>query len=157
MMRDSALLSRRLLLAGLGAGAVGAAAAASPVLGLRSARGGSARPADSWWDRSFQSLESAGFAEWTALVGETFSVETPNGSHWLRIAAVTAFPASGSRPAGLGRSQAFSVAFEPVAGPPLPAADSLYRLVHRAYPPLPVHMGAPSGLGGKSRLISVFN
>jgi hypothetical protein len=156
MSRDSALLSRRLLLAGLGAGAVGAAAAAAPVLGLRAARGASARPA-SWWDRSFQSLESAGIAEWTAVVGETFGVETLNGSHWVRIAAVTAFPASCSRPAGLGRSQAFSVAFEPVAGPPLPAADGLYRLMHRAYPPLSVHMGAPSGFGGKTRLIAVFN
>lgn len=150
------MLSRRLLLVGLGAGAVGAAAAAAPVLGLRAARGASAPPA-SRWDLSFQSLQTAGLGEWTALVGETFSVETPNGSHWLRVAAVTAFPPTGSRPAGLGRSQAFSVAFEPVAGPPLPATDSLYRLVHRAFPPLSVHIGAPSGLGGKARLTAVFN
>ncbi len=156
MSRDSALLSRRLLLAGLGAGAVGAAAAAAPGLGLRGARGASARTA-SWWDRTFQSLEAAGLEEWTALVGETFSLETANGSHWLRIAAVTAFPAPGSRPAELGRSQAFSVAFEPVAGPPLPATDSLYRLVHRAFRPLPVYLGAPSSHASKMRLVAVFN
>jgi hypothetical protein len=156
MSRDSAFLSRRLLLVGLGAGAVGAAAAASPVLSLRAVRGASPRPA-SWWDRSFQSLQSAGLAEWSAVVGETFSAETLNGSHWLRIAAVTAFPGSGSRPAGLGRSQAFSVAFEPVAGSPLPSTDSLYQLVHRAHPALAVYMGAPFGLGGKTRLIAVFN
>ncbi|HEU0134500.1 MAG TPA: hypothetical protein VFR28_06725 [Allosphingosinicella sp.] len=90
------------------------------------------------------------------MVGETFNVATVNGSHLIRVAAVTAFPPSGSRPA-LGRSQAFSVQFEPVAGPPLPATDRLYRLAHRAYPTLPVYMGAPSSVGGKIRLIAVFN
>jgi hypothetical protein len=149
MLRNSALLSRRLLLAGLGAGA---AAAAAPALGLRLAGEVPGRRG-----RSFQPLQAAGLAEWSGAVGERFSVETVNGSHLLGIAAVAAFPGSGSRPAALGRSQAFSVAFELIAGPPLPAADRLYRLVHRTYPPLPIHMGAPSVLGRKTRLIAVFN
>lgn len=156
MPQDSALLSRRLLLAGLGAGAFGAAAAAAPVLGLRAATATAGRPA-SWWDRTFLSLQTAGLTEWSGVVGETFALNSPNGSHVLRIVSVTAFPRSGPRPAELGRSQAFSVVFELTAGPPLPATDGLYQLVHRSYPPLPIHMGAPVGLGRETRLVAVFN
>jgi hypothetical protein len=145
-----------MLLAGLGVGAVGAAAAAAPILSLRLA-GPSAGRTVSWWDRTFLSLQNAGLAEWTGVVGETFSVESANGSHMLRIVAVTAFPRSGSRPTSLGRSQAFSVAFESISGPALPATDRVYQLVHRSYPPLPIYMGAPSALGQKTRLAAVFN
>lgn len=156
MQRNSAFLSRRMLLAGLGVGAVGAAAAAAPVLSLRFAGNTPGRSA-SWWDRTFRSLQAAGLAEWSGVVGETFTLDSLNGSHMLRIAAVTAFPRSGSRPVALGRSQAFSVVFESIAGPPLPATDRLYQLVHRSYPPLPIYIGAPARLGQKSRLIAVFN
>jgi hypothetical protein len=160
MQRHSAFLSRRVLLAGLGAGAVGAVAAASPVLSLRlsgpASASGAGRPA-SWWDRTFLSLQSAGLAEWSGVVGEAFTLETLNGSHMLRIVAVTAFPRSGHRPTALARSQAFSVVFESIAGPPLPATDRVYQLVHRSYPPLPIYMAAPFKTGQKSRLIAVFN
>jgi hypothetical protein len=156
MNRDSVLMSRRLLLAGLGAGAVGAVAAVSPVLSLRPADGASAKP-ESWWDRTFLSLQAAGLAEWSMLVGEMFDLDGPNGPHRLRIAAVTAFPGSGPRPATLARSQAFSVVFESVEGAPLPPSDRLYQLVHSSYPPLPIYMGAPFALGRMSRLIAVFN
>jgi hypothetical protein len=156
MLRDSALLSRRVLLAGLGASAVGAATAAagSPILTLRPA---GSRRSDSWWDRTFQSLHSAGLEQWSGLVGETFALASPNGSHKLRIAAVTPFSGQGARPAALGRRQAFSVVFESVAGPDLPAADGVYQLAHRSHPPLPVYMGAPSAVGRKARLVAVFN
>lgn len=156
MLRDSAFLNRRMLLAGLGAGAVGAAAAASPIFTLRPAGTASGRAA-SWWDRTFVSLQAAGLAEWSGVVGETFALDGPNGSHMLRIVAVTAFPRSGRRPVELARSQAFSVVFESLAGPPLPAADRLCQLVHRSYPPLPIYMGAPFRLGLKTRLVAVFN
>lgn len=139
-----------MLLAGLGVGAVGAAAAAAPLLSLRLVD--SARPA-SWWDRTFVSLQAAGLAEWSGAIGETFTL----GTNTLRVVAVTAFPKSGSRPSTLGRSQAFSVAFESVAGPPLPATDRMYQLVHPSYPPLPIYMGAPAQVAQKSRLIAVFN
>jgi hypothetical protein len=156
--RDSALLSRRLLLAGLGAGAVGAVAAAAPVLNLRlsGASAGAARSA-SWWDRTFMSLHSAGLSEWSGLIGETFALESPNGSHMLRIAAVTAFPRSGQRPAELARSQAFSVVFESMGGAALPPTDRLYQLAHSTFPALPLYMGAPTRLGQKTQLIAVFN
>jgi hypothetical protein len=153
MLGESAFLDRRTLLAGLG---IGAAAAATPGFARGLAADAQAGPA-SWLGATFSSLQAAGLSEWRAAVGETFAVKSPNGSHELRVVAVTAFPESGSRPATLGRSQAFSVVFEAIAGPPLPATDSLYRLVHRAYPPLPVYMGAPSGLGPSSSLIAVFN
>ena len=143
-----------MLLAGLGAGAVGVAATASPILSLRLAPSG--RPA-SWWDRTFQSLKAAGLAEWKGVVGETFNLATPNGSHLLKVVAVSAFPASGSRPRTLGRSQAFSVVFESVGGAPLPGGDRLYELVHRSYPSLPIAMSAPTVLGQKTRLAAVFN
>ena len=152
MARESAYLNRRMLLAGLGAGAVGAAASAAPILGLRVVSGDSSRPA-SWWDRTFLSLQSAGLAEWSAVVGESFAL----GTNVLKVVAVTAFPRSGSRPATLGRSQAFSVAFELVSGPALPAADLVCQLVHRSYPPLPIYMGAPSKVAQKTRLTAVFN
>jgi hypothetical protein len=145
-----------MLLAGLGAGAVGVAAAAAPILSLRLVGSDAGRPA-SWWDRTFLSLQAAGLAEWSAVVGESFDLRTANGSHVLRVAAVTAFPRSGSRPAALARSQAFAVAFEAVSGPPLPATDRMYQLAHRSYPSLPVYMGAPARVGQKTRILAVFN
>ena len=154
IQRDSALLSRRLLLAGLGVGAVGAA---TPAFGLGLSAGPASGPYGSWWDRNFASLEAAGLAAWSGVVGETFALKSPNGSHLVRVAAVTPFPRSGPRPAKLARSRAFSVAFEPVAGPPLPAADKVYQLVHASYPPLPIYMGAPVEVGRTTRLIAVFN
>ena len=156
MSRDSAYLSRRRLLAGLGAGAVGAAAAAAPMLSFRAVDSGAGRR-DSWWNRTFLALHSAGFSEWSAVVGETFNLSTRNGAHLLRVAAVTAFPRSGRRPVELGRSQAFSVVFETVTGPALPARDSVYQLVHRSYPSMPIYMGAPFRVGQKTRLVAVFN
>src|SRR3982751_2742026 len=107
MSRDSAYPNRRMLLAGLGAGAIGAVAAAAPVLTLRLADSRLGRSA-SWWDRTFVSLQAAGLAEWTAVVGETFTLTTASGSHLLRIASVAAFPRSGTRPTSLARSQAFA-------------------------------------------------
>lgn len=145
-----------MLLAGLGVGAVGAAAAAAPIFTLRPA-GGASGAAASWWDRTFLSLQAAGLAEWGGVVGETFALDGPNGSNMLRIVGVTAFPRSGPRPVDLARSQAFSVVFESIAGPPLPAGDRLCRLVHRSYPPLPIYMSAPFRLGQKTRLVAVFN
>ncbi len=155
MSRDSVYLSRRMLLAGLGAGAVGAATA-SPAFGLPALETGSGRPS-SWWDRTFLSLRSAGLSEWSALVGESFDLDAPDGPHRLRVAAVAGFPQSGSRPASIGRSQAFSVVFEAAAGAALPATDRLYRISHHAYPPLPIFMSAPVSSGGKTRLVAVFN
>jgi hypothetical protein len=156
MSGDSALLSRRVLLAGLGVGALGAAGTltgTAPVLGLGSTGDTSDREA-SWWDRTNLSLQAAGMTEWSGVVGETFTL---NGSNLLRVVAVTAFARSGPRPSELGRSQAFSVVFEPIAGPPLPATDKVYELVHPSYPRLPVYMSAPVGLGRATRLMAVFN
>ena len=154
IQRDSALLSRRVLLAGLGAGAVGAA---TPALGLGLAAGSASARDGSWWDRAFVSLQAAELDGWTGVVGETFALKSPNGSHLVRVASVTPFARSGPRPAKLARSRAFSVAFETVAGPPLPAADRVYQLVHASHPPLPVYMGAPVEVGSTTRLIAVFN
>lgn len=154
IQRDSALLSRRVLLAGLGVGAVGAA---TPALGLGLPAGAASGRDASWWDRTFVSLQAAGLDAWEGVVGETFALKSPNGSHLVRVAAVTPFPRSGPRPSRLARSHAFSVAFEPVAGPALPAADRVYQLVHASYPPLPVYMGAPVEVGRSTRLIAVFN
>jgi hypothetical protein len=156
MSQDFAFPSRRMLLAGLCAGAVGSTAAASPILGFGRAGSGGEPPA-ARWGRASPPLKTAGLAEWSAAVGETFSLNSRNGSHSLRLVAVTPFPASGSRPRTLGRSRAFTVEFEPVAGPSLPAVDGLYQLVHSARPPLPIYMGAPSGQGRKTRVAAVFN
>jgi hypothetical protein len=145
-----------MLLAGLGAGAVGVAAAAAPILSLRLTGSAPGAP-ESWWDRTFVSLKAAGLSEWSGVIGQSFDLKTSNGSHVLKVVAVTAFPRSGSRPTMLGRSQAFSVVFESIAGPALPASDKLYELAHQSYPSLPIYMGAPSSLGQKTRLAAVFN
>ncbi|MEO7826834.1 MAG: hypothetical protein ABIR60_06800 [Allosphingosinicella sp.] len=155
MSRDSAFLNRRMLLAGLGAGAVGVATAA-PILTLRLTGPAEAARA-SWWDRTFVSLQAAGIAEWSALVGESFNLQTAKGSNILRVAAVTAFPRSGSRPAALARSQAFAVVFESISGPPLPLSDKVYELAHRSYKSLPIYMGVPTSVAQKTRLVAVFN
>lgn len=126
------------------------------MLGLRLADGGTAQ-SGSWWDRAYLSLQAAGLAEWSAVVGQTFALAGAGGSHRLKVVAVTAFSRSGRRPASLGRSQAFSVAFEAVTGNPLPAGDHVYQLIHNSYPALPIHLGAPFRLGRKTRLIAVFN
>lgn len=152
MPQDSAFLDRRTLLAGLGAGA---AVAATPAF-ARPLGAGAPAGRLSWLGGASSSLQSAGLDEWRAAIGETFAVKSPNGSHQLRVAAVAAFPKSGPRPASLARDHAFSVVFEAVAGPPLPAGDSLYRLIHRAYPSMPLYMGAPSG-PGRGKLVAVFN
>jgi hypothetical protein len=158
MSRQVANLNRRMLLAGLAAGAVGAAAAAAPIVVNLRLTGGSAGRPPSWWDRPSLSLQAAGLAEWTGVVGETFTLETRGGSHALRVAAVNPFAKSGPRPTSLGRSEAFAVVFETVAGaPPLAAADGLYRLTHPSYPALPIFMGAPVAAGRTARLIAVFN
>lgn len=156
MLRDSAYPSRRMLLAGLGAGAVGVAAAAAPILSLRLAPSTSGQPA-SWWDRTFLSLTAAGLTEWKTVVGESFNLDTSNGSNVLKVVAVTAFPASGPRPSTLARSQAFSVVFELLSGPALTAGDRVYEMAHRSYPSLPIYMSAPVTVGQKTRLVAVFN
>jgi hypothetical protein len=149
MLRDSAYPSRRMLLAGLGAGvvgAIGAAASAAPVLRL-------AAPT-----RTTPSLQAGGLAEWTATVGEKFTLTTANGSHTLKVVSATAFPASGTRPPTLTRTEAFSVLFELVGGPQLPSGDSpLYQLTHRTYAPLPIYLSAPIAFGLGTRVAAVFN
>ena len=155
MSRAAAFLpTRRLLLAGLGLGAVGVAAA--PFAGLSWMQAGSRRTA-TWWDKVFPTLKNAGVAEWTALVGEMFTMRTGSGDHYLRIVSVKAFPKSGARPASLGRTQAFAVVFEQMAGKPLAAADLTFQLTHRSYPPLPIYMSAPSMVARAARLVAVFN
>jgi len=149
MLRDSAYPSRRMLLAGLGAGvvgAIGAGASAAPVLRL-------AAPT-----KTVPSLQSAGLAEWTATVGDRFTLVTAYGSHTLKVVSVTAFAASGTRPPTLTRTQAFSVLFELVGGPQLPSGDSpLLELTHRTYAPLPIYLGAPIAVGLATRVAAVFN
>jgi hypothetical protein len=156
MLRDSAYPSRRMLLAGLGVGAAGVAVAATPVPSLV-LMGDESQDSGSWWNPTFHSLQAAGLTEWSAMVGETFSLARGRGSHLVRVAAVTAFPRSGRRPAALGRSQAFYVVFESVAGPALPAADGIYQVAHSSYPSLPIYMSAPWTVGRTTGLIAVFN
>src|SRR5690349_19473349 len=111
MPQDSAFLDRRTLLAGLGAGA---AVAATPAFARPLAKGAPTGGL-SGLAKTFSSLHAAGLAEWRAAVGETFAVKSAKGTHELRVAAVTPFPKSGSRPATLARDHAFSVVFEAVA------------------------------------------
>jgi hypothetical protein len=150
------MTSRRNLLLGLGGGSVAAAAIAAPVLQLALAKGGTAKTA-SWWDRTFSSLRDGGVQEWSALVGESFSLAAPGGATALKLIAVKAMPSTGLRPKSVARAQAFRAVFETAASARVPAGDRIYELTHRAHSPLQMYM-SPSVLAGKkAQLVAIFN
>ena len=107
-MRILNILSRRHVLLGLGGAAVAGAAQAK---GLGNA---------GLFTRSLElgtdSLQTAGYAEWTAQVGSTFTTES---GHVLKLVSVDAYDRAGARPVEV-RETGFVASFDIVRGDALP-------------------------------------
>jgi hypothetical protein len=145
----SSLLTRRGALAGLGFGVAAAGAVASPALQLSWTREPGAK--DSWWDRRFTSLATAGADEWSRQVGSEFAL----AGSVARLAEVTPLRSPGPRPPGL-REGAFVAVFES-AGESLPAGDSILDVSHSAAGAMKVYFSACSDKCGGRRLQAIFN
>lgn len=132
-------MTRRHLLAGLGAGLIGTAAGAAP---LKAAAAVGRSPATD--------LERAGIAEWSAHVGARFDVA---GGGSLRLVAVEPLGSGGPMPS---RSQCFAAVFEGAAGP-VPEGNATLAVAAPGARPMPLYFGARFPAGRRSRLIAVFN
>ena len=149
------LATRRNLLIGIGLGTIGAGALAAPALRLSWSALASKRGA-SWWDRMFVSLRHGGLQDWSAIIGESFTVVGERGQSSLKLVAVKALKAAGRRPREVARSHAFAAVFEGERDRS-PQGDRVYIFTHPAYPPLDIYMGEQVDLGGRVRLEAVFN
>ena len=134
-------MTRRHLLAGLGAALIGGAATAAPAawastLGARKG--------------STVDLARAGMTQWAALVGTRFDVA---GGAALRLVAVEPLCSGGPTPA---RSRCFAAVFE-AAGGPAPAGDATVVLAAAGGRPMPLFLGARAAAGGRTRFVAVFN
>jgi hypothetical protein len=141
--------SRRNLLAAVGLGGAAAAAYAAPALRLTWDR----KPgAAGWWDGGARSLARGAMADWQAQIGSSFRAE--DGSR-LKLVKVAAVPNRGARPAGVGRSHAFTAVFEAPAGA-APEGNRTYTMEHDSHGRMDVFVSAPSPKGGAVRLEAVF-
>jgi hypothetical protein len=146
---------RRNLLLALGAGSVGAAALASPVLNLAASAPGDAN-ALGWWERMFHSLAHGSAEEWAAIRGQVFAIEGEHGSVPVLLSEVALLPSKGVRPREVSRQRAFSLTF--LAAPDrAPAGDRTYRLTHASFPALDIHLSPARRLPRGVRLSAVFN
>ena len=146
----SSRLSRRTLLAGLGLGVVATGAVASPALPLNWTRKPGAK--DSWWDRQFTSLSSAGADEWSRQVGARFTL---SGGVVAKLAEVQPLRSPGRRPAGL-RDGAFAIVLES-AGGALPAGDRVLDVSHADAGAMKIYFSACTDKCGAHRLQAIFN
>lgn len=103
--------------------------------------------------RSIVSLANAGYDEWAAQVGSTFTI---GGSTSLRLTGVRALPSAGARPASLSRTEAFVAVFDPMGGRTL-AGDLIYTATHPEYGPMPLFLSAAGDPRTPARMLAVFN
>jgi hypothetical protein len=134
-------VTRRHLLAGLGAGLIGGAAGVSPALAapVRGAR--KAAAAD---------LARGGMADWAAHVGTRFAIA---GGGALRLVSVEPLCSGGPTPA---RSQCFAATFE-AAGGGVPEGGATVVVAAPGAGAMPLYVGARSAVNGRERLVAVFN
>jgi hypothetical protein len=131
-------MTRRHLLGGLAAGLVGAAATAPAIAAPLSRR------------RAAADLERGGIADWSGEVGALFAVA---GGGTLRLTAVEPLCSGGPTPS---RATCFAAHFEAVAGP-VPEGGATHALAPRSGPAMPLFLGARASVGGRERLVAVFN
>jgi hypothetical protein len=136
---NAAALSRRSLLTAICAG-MAASAAPAAVPGAVRAAG----------PRALADLQRGGLTDWQAHLGQRFSLGS-GGS--LRLVAVEPLCSGGPTPA---RGQCFAALFEAAAGA-APEGDATYWLVSQNSAPMPLHLGAAAQVGGRTRLVAVFN
>lgn len=149
---DNRLSRRKMMLVAGGAFAAASALAAAP---FRRQIAGRARQlvVSTGFGRRFVSLADAGYDEWAAQVGSTFTL---GGATRLRLAGVRALPSAGARPANVGRTQAFVAVFDPISGAALPG-DLIYTASHAEYGPLPLFLATGGDARTPGRMLAVFN
>lgn len=130
------MLTRRSLLAALGAGMI-ADSAAGTAPGPRS---GLSRPP--------RQMSRAGLDDWTALIGERFGAG-PGTS--LRLVAVEPAGERASAP----HRRPFTAVFE-AAGAAAPEGDRTYRLSHPAIASLPLFIGPAASVESRTRFVAEF-
>jgi hypothetical protein len=133
-------VTRRHLLAGLGAGLIGGAAGVAPALAAP-VRGTRKAAAD---------LERGGLADWAARVGEPFAIP---GGGTLRLVSVEPLCSGGPTPA---RSQCFAATFEAAAGT-APEGGATVFVAPQGAGAMPLYLGARTVVRGRARLVAVFN
>jgi hypothetical protein len=152
MKTSGSRLSRRKLLGwtALGVGGLGAVAASAL---NRNWFAKDARGKGSWWDRSDQPLERAGYNEWNRHVGSAFELHTETGQSSFKLVSVTPLAQRGERPHDLARDRGFTVTFEGDAGT---TGNRTYTARH-ATGSLEIFMGAANPSASTSTLTAVFN
>jgi hypothetical protein len=146
----SSRLSRRGMLAGLGAAFAAAGALAAPALNLSWTRKPAAR--GSWWDRTSASLSHAGADEWSRHVGSEFSFD---GGGVAKLVKVEPFATKGARPAEL-RDRAFALVFDAAKGS-LPAGDRMYDVSHPDGGDMKIYFSDCGTQCSGRRLQAIFN
>jgi hypothetical protein len=146
----NALSRRKMMLITGGAVACAGALIATP---FREQIAATARRAmtSTTFGRSLVSLADAGYDEWTAQIGSTFTLA---GGTNLTLAGIRPLPSAGTRPAGLGRDRAFAALFDTGGGQRL-AGDLIYTASHPEYGTLPLFLSSTGDARG--RMLAVFN
>lgn len=147
MKTPTPLFDRRSLLTGAAA-ALGLAGLGRP---LRAALPAAPSPPRPPRGRIVRPLANAEAADWLAVVGTYFGVQTEVGFVTLRLVAVEALPADPHRPSSLARSRGFLAKFVPI-GRAFPAGDRIYPLSSVGLRPMDVYF-SPMG----NTLTAVFN
>lgn len=151
-MTQSALYSRRKLLATAGLGGAGLVASSwtSPLAAATSSPlGGAVANAQS-------SIAQASLAQVTALIGHTFTILNGSSRFQVTLVSATAMPAAGARPAGL-RPYAIAIAFEAPNGPAFPAGNRTYTLQLANGAQVQLFLGLKSVTGKTGRLTAILN
>lgn len=129
-------ISRRHILVGLGAGAIGAASGAASAAVTALAPSADTGRGD--------------MAAWASRVGEHFAVA---GGGTLRLSAVEPLCSGGRMPGG---RRCFAAIFE-AAGGRIPDGDATYALASASVPATPLYLGARDEVRGRSRFVAAFN
>jgi hypothetical protein len=147
-LTDLHLSRRRMVVALGGAVVVVGAVFAAPIKSLVEA--GGRELANAVAGKRTVNLATAGYADWLAQVGTTFSTSGYN----LKLAGIAPLISSGARPAGL-RDRAFALNFDVAAGRTM-AGELIYTINHPQYGPLQLFLSA-TGPQTPSRMLAVLN
>ena len=148
--------SRRMVLAGIGLGALAMAGAGSALSVHWAAKMN--KKTSSWWDNLYPSLRHGGISQWSELVGQWFYFKGGRGGHAAyMVREVKPLPSKGVRPEGVTRTQAFIVVFQTGNVTRSTPGNQMVEISHERYPPLPIFVSAEARIGDKSMIHAVFN
>ena len=142
-------LSRRRMVAILGGAVVAVGAVfAAPIKSL--VETGARELANTAAGKRTIVLATAGYNDWLAQVGTTFSTSGYN----LKLIGIAPLISSGVRPAGL-RDRAFALNFDVAAGRTM-AGELIYTISHPQHGPLQIFLSA-TGPQTPARMLAVLN